>query len=132
MRALSLVLVMVFVGVFFACDSAGEGAPEDVAVQFFHHYMNAEWDEAKEIGTEETAELIQFIALMTSGMSKEEWRQEAQMPNPDQVSVVSSEVTNDTALVTLDVAGDQEVLPLVRVDGKWLVSLEKDDIDKDM
>lgn len=129
LRAFTAILIT---GVLVA-GTLGCGAPADtpdaVALQFMEHVVRMEYQEASELGTESTQQLLSFLVMMTSGMSPEDLQDE--VGTPDEITVVSSRVDGDSAVVVLSAGGEEESIDLRRVDGSWKVDLDKESMEKE-
>lgn len=120
----AIAVVVLFSAALVGCGS-DSNTPEDVAVAFTEAVSSLEFGEAGQYATEESRNALEFLETIYSEMPEEELEQELESV-PETPSVVSTEVTGDSAIVTLENGdGAQEVMNLVRVDGEWLVNFEK-------
>jgi hypothetical protein len=126
---LSAVAVALVVTAFGCGAGADADTPDAIALRFMEHVVRAEYEEASALGTESTQELLSFLVMMTSGMSREELQEE--IGTPDEISVVSSEIDGDDAIVVLSSGGEEEEVNLKKIDGDWKVDLDKESMDKD-
>lgn len=110
----------------FACGKSSSG-PEAVAEKFIKHLNNMEFVEAKQYGTESTGKVLDMLAGF-AGMGDP-----ADKPEEVGFKILDTEMKGDTALVTYqnDDAEEPETLTLVKKDGKWLVDMNKEDMDKE-
>ena len=114
-----------------ACgDAASDNSPESVALRFMNHIGKAEFNKAAELGTDGTKQMLSFFAMMAESMDEADLQEE--IGAPGSFTVVSSEVSGDIAMVVLEAEGEQNPLTLKKVDGQWLVDLDKEGMDKEM
>lgn len=91
-------------------NSAGE-----VAEKFTEAVAKGQVDEAKEYATEATGKLLDFAASMGA----------AKVRSNVDYTIVKDSVVDDRAWVTLeDQKGNREEVDLVKIDGKWLVTVD--------
>ncbi len=117
-------LVAFAVFAFTSCKQAGE-TPEAVAEKFLKHLNNKEWAEAKVLGTEATGQFLEMMKSL-SEMSGEEEAKDVTIEN------LVAEVDGDKAVVSYTIDGKDESLPMKKVDGKWLVNMDKEDQEIDV
>lgn len=110
--------------VFAACGGASE-SPSDVAKKFLDHTNKLEFKEAKTYSTKATGELLDMIAGMAGMMGEQ--------PPAPAYTIVGETIDGDKATVTYRSEGEEadESIKLVKEDGKWLVSISKEDLDKE-
>jgi ABC-type glycerol-3-phosphate transport system substrate-binding protein len=122
MRILSI-LAIAATTLFAACGGGSE-SPSEVATKFLTHIDKKEFKEAKAYGTKATGELLDMIASMASMMPAEE--------TPG-FTIKSENIDGDKATVTYRSNGkdEDETLSLVKENGKWLVSMSKEDLNKE-
>ncbi len=122
MRILSI-LAVAATALFAACGG-GSATPSDVASKFLTHIDKKEFKEAKDYGTKATGELLDMVASMASMMPKED---------PKGFTIKEEKIDGDKATVTYRSNGKEadETLNLVKEDGKWLVSMSKEDLNKE-
>lgn len=109
-----------------ACGSKADG-PKEVATKFLTHINAMEFEEAKQYGTKETGELLDMLKGFAA-MGGEE-----QKPENTSFEIKDVKEEGDTATVTYRSEGSEEdeTLNLVKQDGKWLVNISKEDMNKD-
>lgn len=122
MRILSVLSVAA--ATFFAACGGGSATPTDVATKFLTHIDKKEFKEAKAYGTKATGELLDMVAGMASMMPAED---------PKGFTIKEEKIDGDKATVTYRSNGKEadETLNLVKEDGKWLVSMSKEDLNKE-
>lgn len=120
--------VMAFFALLVMVSLVGCGSnnPKDVAIKFTKYTINGDYEKAAELGTTGTREMLKFMASMSGGAG-------AASGSKVGVKHVSTDIEDDTAVVILSAGGQQQTLSLVKVEGKWLVDLDKDmmDMNKD-
>jgi hypothetical protein len=140
-----LSLVLIATVLFTQCKTAGAGAkvnmkkPESVALVFTQHLANLDVDAAKELGTEDTKKVLDFLSMAISMSGEEELKKmkEEAAANSKNLKKADCTVTGDEAKckVCCDPEGkameDNEIL-LKKQDGKWLVHISKEDMMKGM
>lgn len=106
-----------------ACGG-GASTPSDVASKFLGHTNKMEFKEAKKYATKATGEVLDMIGGMAAMMPKED---------PKSFKIVSEKIDGDKATVTYRTDGkeEDETLNLVKEDGKWLVNMSKEDMNKE-
>ena len=124
-----------FIGIFSLVtltSCSNEGNPEAVAEKFLNHINNGEFAEAKEYCDEQTASLIGMMESM-AGDKKNELKDSGV-----KTEIISSEVKEDKATVkykstggTKGATGAEQTLNLIKVDGKWKVTIDKENANKD-
>lgn len=121
----TLVLVLVLGMGLASCAQAG---PEDTALNFMKAVSDMDMEKAGKYTTEEGKQLLAMMGAMTSQMSDEEL---SEMKGA-KITVVSSQVDGDTGSVVLSVDGEENALPMTKVDGAWKVDLNKESMNKEM
>ena len=109
-----------------ACGSKADG-PKEVATKFLTHINAMEFEEAKQYGTKETNDLLDMLKGFAA-MGGEE-----QKPEATAFTITDVKEEGDKATVTYmsEGAEEAETLELVKQDGKWLVNINKEDMNKD-
>jgi ATP phosphoribosyltransferase regulatory subunit HisZ len=127
MKNLIKLLIVTLSVVAFSC--AGD-SPETVAKQFMEHFKNQDYEKAKELGTENTKKMIDFIAGMQSLSAGTEDSTANEMEGAVMKDFKCEEVATDTVSCTYKIEQDGEVsestIDLVKQDGKWLVDMKKE------
>lgn len=123
-------LILAFVSFSFFVSCSNDGNPEAVAEKFLNHINKGEFNEAKEYCDEQTASLIGMMESMVAD-KKEEMKN-----NKEKIEIISSEVKDDKAKVKYkstggEAAGVEKSLDLVKVDGKWKVTFDKENANKE-
>ena len=124
-------LILGFVSFTFFASCGNDNDPEAVAKKFLDHVNKGEFKEAKEYCDEQTASLIGMMEGMAGDKTKE-------LKDSDvKVEIVSSEVKEDKATVKYKTSGGksansaEQTLNLVKVDGKWKVTIDKENANKE-
>jgi len=102
--------------VVFITGCAGGGSPSSAARKF---YTAIEKNDAKAMGQVATSETVQLITILgekASGM----------VASYGKITETTEKIEGDTAVVTIKFAnGETENLDLIKVDGKWKVTINK-------
>lgn len=108
-----------------ACGGSTSEGPKEVASKFIKHVNNLEFDKAKAYGTESTNQILDMIAGF-AGMANEK-------PETTGFEILDVKEDGDKATVTYrnEGADADETISLVKKDGKWLVDMNKEDMDKE-
>ncbi len=108
-----------------ACGGSSTEGPKEVASKFIKHVNNLEFDKAKAYGTESTNQILDMIAGF-AGMANEK-------PETTGFEILDVKEDGDKATVTYrnEGADADETISLVKKDGKWLVDMNKEDMDKE-
>ncbi len=120
---LKLLMLSIAMIALFGCKKGGD-TPEAVATSFFNAINQENWDAAKELSTESTKVLIDYLAQMMplakmSGTVTEK--------GPGKIENVKCIEDGDICNCTLEIDGTTQNLKLVKVEGKWLVDQSKED-----
>lgn len=119
-------LVMTFLFVAIACNK--EDGPEQVAEKFLQHLNKAEYDLAKQYCDEKSAEFLDMMA----GFAGDNKPSEDEVPT---VEIIKTEYNDDktTAKVTYKNSNEEKenALDLVKVEDKWLVTINKEGMNKE-
>ncbi len=109
-----------------ACGSQADG-PKEVATKFLTHINAMEFEEAKQYGTKETNDLLDMLKGFAAMGGEQE------KPEATAFTITDVKEEGDTATVTYKNEGAEEAvtIELVKQDGKWLVNINKEDMNKD-
>lgn len=125
----SVLKVVVLSVLLFNVGCSKESEVEAVAEKFLTHLNKFEFKEAKEYCDDKTAPMIGMLesfAAMAKDLPKEE---EATF------KIIGSEIKDDVATVTYNQTKEgqtkEEKLILKKIDGKWKVSMNKEDANKE-
>ncbi|MBX2980258.1 MAG: DUF4878 domain-containing protein [Flavobacteriales bacterium] len=119
-----VVLSIAFAALMTACGGGGS-TPSQVAEKFLTHTNKLEFKEAKAYATKSTGDMLDMIAGMAGMMGD---KNEAKS-----FKITGETIDGDKATVTYrseDKDAD-ESLSLVKEDGKWLVNMSKEDMNKE-
>lgn len=109
-----------------ACGGGGAkgDGPKEVASNFIKHVNNMEFDEAKKYSTEGTAGILDMLKSF-AGM--------AEKPESTAFEILDVKEEGDKATVTYrnEGADADETITLVKENGKWLVDINKEDMNKE-
>ncbi len=124
-KLLSIGLVFVFSAFMFSCGGGSSDKPADVAKDFLVALAEQDYDAAKDLGTEETVQLITMIEGMAAMIPMEEV--EADKENIKSIKMGEVEIDGDNAVVYYgtDKKSDEKI-DLQKVDGKWKVAMKKE------
>lgn len=129
-KATSLLKVVLIAALFMNVGCSDKSEVEKVADKFLTHLNNFEFKEAKEYCDDKTASMLGMLEGF-SAMAKDEAKKEDKAT----FKIISSEVKDDTATVkysqTKEGETKEEVLNLKKIDGKWKVSMNKEDAKKE-
>lgn len=119
-RKILNVVLSAFLLVVVSC-STGD-SPESVAEKFLKEVHKMQFDEAKKYSTQETAKMLEMMSsLMLMSPGKE-------IPEK-KFTILEEDIKGDVATVKYQQEGKEaEFIKLVKRDGKWLVSVSKEDI----
>ena len=130
-----VIALVAFLSMTMLVSCSGNG-PEGVAKKFVELTTQGEFGEAKKYCDEKTGQLLGMAESMIPADKKAEAKK--QKVN---VEIISSEIKDDTAKVKYratvegDKAGSEnsgeKTLDLVKVDGKWKVTIDKENGDKE-
>lgn len=125
-------LILGFLSFTFFASCSNDSDPEAVAKKFLDHVNKGEFKEAKEYCDEQTASLIGMMESMAGDKTKELKDQDVK------TEIISSEVKEDKATVKYKstggkagATGAEQTLNLVKVDGKWKVTIDKENANKE-
>lgn len=133
MKKVSVLLKVLILGLSLLLVSCGKesGGPEEVTEKFLGHVNKLEFKEAKEYCDEKTGSLIDMLAGL-SGMAKDLPKDKKE---DIKVEILKTDIKDDVATVTYKQTGEGESkeskLILKKIDGKWKVSMNKEDAKKE-
>jgi hypothetical protein len=110
---------------FSSCSFFAE-KPSKNAEKFLTHFYALEFDEAKQFGTKSTGELLDVLKSFMAMLSEEDKKKKT-------FAILEETIDGDTAVVTFQEDGSKEpeTLNMVKEDGKWLVNMSKEDLNKE-
>ncbi|VDH05947.1 Lumazine-binding domain [Bergeyella zoohelcum] len=110
-----------------ACNSGN--SPKSVATKFLEHVNKGEFEEAKKYCDGPTADLMGMINSFGGNTMKEEL---AKKGKDKKLEIIRVEEKDDKAKVYYkEGKGKEESLDLKKIDGKWKVSINKEDKKKE-
>lgn len=120
---LSLSAVVLMSLVLFSCSSKSD--PKDVARNFLNALTQMDYEGAKKYGTPETGKMLEMLnsfATMLPDSAKANARK-------IKIEIKDAKTEGDKCSITYRNSEKQsdQVLTLVKKDGKWLVDMSKDD-----
>lgn len=119
------VITFLLLILLLALQSCGVlGSPETTANQFMNHLVQEEYEAAKELSTDNTHQLLHLLQAAQS-LADEEQRAEKRKA----VFECSCEQEAETAQCNCCENGDANecnTLTVVKVEGKWLVDMKKE------
>lgn len=122
-KMIHVMMVVAVTVLVLACGVAN--SPKDVAIQFTKYLTSGEYTKAAELGTADTKQMIKFMASMVDEDTVKKNSRALKITH------VSTEVDGDTAVVVLSAGQEVKPISLRKVEGKWLVELEKDSMNMD-
>lgn len=126
-KILTKCLLMVIV-LFISASCNEENGPEQVAEKFLNHLNKGEFDLAKQYCDDKSAEFLEMMAGFTEDIK----------PTEDEivtVEIIKTEYNDDktSAKVTYRNSNEKkaDILDLIKADDKWLVTINKEDMNKE-
>jgi hypothetical protein len=123
---ISITLILSAV-VFYACKiGTNQNKPAVVAEKFIRHLSMFEFEEARQLGNENTSKMITMLSAMYE-LSKRNAKAETLQPKDAKVEIIKTAVDGKNAVVTYKKEdGTPAQIDLVKVKGKWLVNMKKE------
>lgn len=118
-KLFSLVMAAIVVIAFASCGDKGN-TPEAVATKYLNHLNKKEFDEAKKIATEETGQMLDMMKSFSGVGGATEEVKEIKIEN------LKCETTEEASVCKYTADGKEDVLNLVKKEGKWLVDQKKE------
>lgn len=118
-----VITIILMFGLLMSCGN-NSGGPEENAEKFLKAISAADFEEAKTYCTEETKKLVAVIESLAGEMKKGDVE--------IKIEGLTCEENEDKATCTYccNDQGENETLNMKKVDGEWLVSISKDDVEK--
>lgn len=119
-----LTLVYLLFAIFFiGCGSGSSDmeSPEKVAENYLNYVNNKEFDKAKELCTEKTREFLEKFESLGE-------MEEGAGPGKSIIEDIKCLVEGDKAVCTFTSDGEPQEMLLVKIDGKWMVDFEIDNL----
>ncbi len=124
-KNISIILICLFLIFMSSCSIfQKKNTPEYVSKQFLTNFQKLDFDEASKYGTENTKMMIAFFKNII-GMMPADKRDSLQIPKAD-VEIKKCIVYGNTAKCPYIANDKLDTLDLLKVDGKWLVDLKKE------
>ncbi|MFD2907484.1 lumazine-binding protein [Flavobacterium ardleyense] len=127
-KAISLLKVVLVLALFTNVACSDKSEVENVANKFLTHLNKLEFKEAKEYCDDKTAPLLGMLESFSAMAGKTDEK-------IAEFKITGSEVKDDKATVTYTQMKDgetkEETLNLKKIDGKWKVSMNKEDAKKE-
>jgi outer membrane lipoprotein-sorting protein len=115
MKKTIFVIGLVFLAFLAGCAGAG-GSPKSVVQKFYKAIEENDSKALAEVATSDTAQLIAMFGTKVQGMVKENGK----------IKTMTESINGDTATVKVTFEnGEEEDIDLVKVDGKWKVTISK-------
>lgn len=115
-------LALAFITLVAACG--GSESPKSVAEKFLQATSELKFEDAKKYCTPETGKFLDMMSSLTSMMP------DSAKNKKSKFEMVSEDIKEDVATVVYTENGkpDQQSIKLKKVEGKWLVSMGKEDM----
>ncbi len=123
---LSFATIILFAAAFTGCNS---NSPKAAADKFLTNLYHMNYDEAKNVSTDETKKMLDMIAQFSS-MAPDSVKETAKKIKVD-IKDVKEEGDNATVTYTAsdpnnkDAAGTEQKIAMVKQNGKWLAQWDK-------
>lgn len=121
------------VSCFFMLTACGGGGPEGATINFLEAMYSGDFEEAKKYATTDTKSML---TMLESFGAKDQFADKMGEADID-FKVVETKIDGDKAVCTVKMTssqeeGDQDMpMNLVKEDGKWLVSMDKESMNKE-
>lgn len=100
--------------------------PEYTAVKFLKHLAKYEFEEARKLGTENTAKMLDMLQMMLD-MARSNGKADELQPQEIEIKVINTAIKGKRAVVNyFDQNGKQQQMELIKEHGKWLVDMKKE------
>ena len=123
---MKLKTLLVITGIAFAassCSKSDEEQVRDVATSFLTAAAEQDFEEAASYCDESTKELLNSLQGLIKAAAAKQKKEE-----PAEIEIVNVEVIENEAHVTYtEDQGENQDLYLVKIDGEWKVSIDKED-----
>ena len=118
----SLVLLL---AVSFMTSCGGGNNPESVAEDFLVALGTQDYEKARELGTERTAQLVSLVQGMADMAKKD--GEDVDVDNMPDIEFTNTEIDGDKATCFYTSAdGEEKKINLLKVDGEWKVDMTKE------
>lgn len=123
---MKLKTLLVITGIAFvvsSCSKSDEEQVRDVATSFLTAAAEQDFEEAASYCDESTKELLNSLQGLIKAAAAKQKKEE-----PAEIEIVNVEVIENEAHVTYtEDQGENQDLYLVKIDGEWKVSIDKED-----
>lgn len=123
------ILITLSVALFLFVSGCQQSERVSVAKNFLTALENKDFEEAKKFGTQETAQMLDFLSAINKKAQEELPEEEKEKENSTKFIIVREEKIDDNNVkVFFRKEGEEKesALDLVKVDGKWKVSMKKE------
>ena len=127
------ILKTVVVACFFMLTACGGGGPESATISFLEAVYSGDFETAKKHATTDTKSMLSMLESFGAKDQFADKMKEADIT----FKVVDSKIDGDKAVCTVKMSSSQDEkdqdmpMNLVKVDGKWLVSMDKESMNKE-
>ncbi len=126
MKKLLSIGMIVLIAFTFSCGGGSTSDPKAVAEDFVKALAVQDYETAKDLGTEETVQLLAMIEGMAAMIPAEEV--EADKEDIKSLKMGDVEIDGDNAVVYYGTDKKTgEKIDLVKVDGDWKVAMKKEE-----
>jgi len=120
-------LVLIFISLIYFTAGCKKDSPSHVASQFLEAINNYDFTKAKKYCTEDTKKLMEVMEGMMKMVPKEQLQKSKVK---QEITVLREEIAGNKALIIYKSSKSEkeEQLKMKKIDGKWLVSIDKGDM----
>jgi hypothetical protein len=120
----SILSLMIVTAVSFLVACGGSESPKSVAEKFLQATSELKFEEAKKFCTPETGKFLDMMSSLTAMMP------DSAKNKKSKFEMISEDIKEDVATVTYteNAKTDKQTIKLKKVEGKWLVSMGKEDM----
>lgn len=120
-------LVVIFISLMYFTVGCKKNSPSYVALQFIEALNNNDFTKAKKYCTEDTKKLMEIMEGMMKMVPKEQLQK---TKIKQEITILREEIAGDRALIVYksSKSDKEEQLKMKKIDGKWLVSMDKGDL----
>ncbi len=120
-------LVFIFISLLCFVTACKKDSPSHVALQFLEAINNNDFAKAKKYCTEDAKKLMEIMEGMIKMVPKDQLQK---TKIKQEITVLREEIAGDKALIVYksSKSDKEEQLKMKKIDGKWLVSMDKGDL----